>query len=87
MKRTPEQLEELYAKFDDDMVTKSRLRRFILAIDQLGNVLFWNGSQDETISSHIHRRKEKGEATWFDNMLCFLLSKLENSHCYRARGE
>lgn len=30
--------------------------RFLLVLDQMGNVLFWNGSQDETISSHIGRK-------------------------------
>jgi len=29
--------------------------RLLLVLDQLGNVVFFNGSQDETISSHIGR--------------------------------
>ena len=51
---------ELIEKFENDMKKRSRFFRFLLALDQLGNVLFWNGSQDETISSHIHRRIESG---------------------------
>jgi hypothetical protein len=51
------------------------------------NVVFWNGSQDETVSSHIGRRIDNGEATWFDKKLCYLLSKLENNHCSKSIGE
>lgn len=87
MKRTPEQLAELYAKFDDDMATKSRWYRFILSIDQMFNVLLLNGSMDETISSHIHRKQESGKSNKFLNFLCCLLSKLEYNHCYKSRGE
>lgn len=83
----PEEREKLYAKFENDVEKRSRFNRFLLAIDQLGNVLLYNGSQDETISSHIHRRQEKGIATKFDNRLCCLLSKLEYNHCYKSRGE
>ena len=84
---TPEELEILYAKFDRDVQKRSRLMRFLLSLDQMGNVLFWNGSQDETISSHIHRKIENCTATWFDKKLCCLLKKLENNHCYKSRGE
>lgn len=87
MSRTPEQLKELYAKFDNDVQTKSRFMRFIISVDQLFNVIAWNGSMDETISSHIHRRQENGTATRFDNFVCCLLSKLEYNHCYLSRGE
>lgn len=61
--------------------------RFILVLDQIGNVLFWNGSQDETISSHIGRRIEAGTATWFDKKLGCLLSKLVDNHCIKSKGE
>lgn len=87
MTRTPEQLKVLYEKFDTDVKKRSRLFRFLLVLDQMCNVLFWNGSQDETISSHINRRKEKGIATWFDIVVCCMLSKLEYNHCYLSRGE
>lgn len=43
----------LIEKFDNDMQKRTRLMRFLLVLDQMGNVIFWNGSQDETISSHI----------------------------------
>ena len=85
--KNKEDLEILFAKFDRDVQKRSRFMRFLLSLDQMGNVLFWNGSQDETISSHIHRRIENGKATWFDKKLCCLLKKLENNHCYESRGE
>ena len=79
--------EELYSKFDNDVAKRGRLMRLLLATDQWFNVLLWNGSQDETISSHIHRRQERATATWFDNMVCKVLKKLEHNHCYESRGE
>ena len=85
--RSKEELEILFAKFDRDAQKRSRLMRFLLSLDQMGNVLFWNGSQDETISSHIHRRIESGKANWLDKKVCCLLKKLENNHCYESRGE
>lgn len=78
---------ELIAKFEKDMQKRGRLFRFLLVLDQMINVLFWNGSQDETVSSHIGRRIEKGEATWFDKKLCCILSKLEYNHCKNSLGE
>lgn len=77
----------LIEKFENDMKKRSRIKRLLLVIDQLGNVIFWNGSQDETISSHIHRRIESGKATWFDKKLCCLLKKIENNHCAKSLGE
>ena len=79
--------QQLIEKFELDVKKRSRFFRFLLALDQLGNVLFWNGSQDETISSHIHRRIESGKATWFDKKLCCLLKKLEDNHCAKSIGE
>ncbi|KLE01881.1 hypothetical protein [Aliarcobacter butzleri] len=79
--------QELIKKFENDVKKRSRFMRFLLVLDQLGNVLFWNGSQDETISSHIHRRIESGRATWFDKKLCCLLKKIEDNHCAKSIGE
>lgn len=79
--------EELYQKFDNDVAKRSRTMRFLLVLDQMFNVLLWNGSQDETISSHIQRKIQKGTATWFDKKLCFLLKKLEHNHCEKSVGE
>ena len=79
--------QELIDKFDKDVAKRSKLMRFLLVLDQMGNVLLWNGSQDETISSHIGRRIEVGKATWFDKKLCCLLKKLDNNHCVNSRGE
>ena len=78
---------QMIEKFKNDMKKRSRFKRFLLVLDQMGNVLFWNGSQDETISSHIHRRIESGEANWFDKKLCCLLKKLEDNHCAKSIGE
>ena len=61
--------------------------RFLLVLDQMINVVFWNGSQDETVSSHVGRRIEEGKATWFDKRLCCFLSKLEHNHCNKSLGE
>ena len=82
MPRTVErkELSDLYAKFDRDMEKRSRWERFTLVIDQLGNVLLLNGSQDETISSHIGRT---GKHKW----LCNILKKIQSNHCYKSRGE
>jgi hypothetical protein len=78
---------QLYAKFDNDVSKRSRAMRFLLVLDQMLNVLLWNGSQDETISSHIHRRQEKGIATRFDNLVCWFLQKIESKHCMKSKGE
>ena len=61
--------------------------RFFLVVDQMFNVLLWNGSQDETISSHIGRRMENGQATRFEKALCQLLRLLESKHCIKSKGE
>ena len=78
---------ELIKKFENDIKKRTRFMRFLLVLDQMGNVIFWNGSQDETISSHIGRRIEKGKATWFDKKLCCFLKRLEKNHCNRSLGE
>ncbi|MGE4396053.1 MAG: hypothetical protein AB7D34_01210 [Sulfurimonas sp.] len=79
--------DELYAKFDNDAKKRSRAMRFLLVLDQMFNVLFWNGSQDETISSHIHRRQIGGRATWFDDAVCCCLKMIESKHCLKSLGE
>lgn len=84
---SPHEREKLYTKFDHDMAKRGRMMRLALAIDQFFNVLIWNGSQDETISSHIARRQEAGIATRFDNFICCILKKLEQNHCKKSEGE
>ena len=78
---------ELIEKFENDRKKRTRLMRFLLVLDQMLNVVIWNGSQDETVSSHIGRRIENGEATWFDKKLCCFLKRLENNHCEKSLGE
>ena len=77
----------LIKKFEKDMKKRNRVMRFLLSLDQMINVLLWNGSQDETISSHIARRKANGNATWFDKSLCKLLRLFESKHCLKSLGE
>lgn len=78
---------QLIKKFENDVKKRSRAMRFLLVLDQMFNVLLWNGSQDETISSHIQRRIDKGIATLFDKKVCCLLKKLEQNHCEKSKGE
>lgn len=85
--RTEEELKVLYAKFDKDVKKRSWFMRVLLVLDQMLNVVFWNGSQDETVSSHIGRRIKNGNATWFDKRLCCFLNKFESSHCSKSLGE
>lgn len=77
----------LVEKFENDTKKRTRLFRFLLTIDQMCNVLLWNGSQDETISSHISRRIEDGNSTWFDRKLCCFLKLFEDNHCNKSLGE
>lgn len=77
----------LIEKFEEDKAKRTRLMRLLLVCDQMCNVIFWNGSQDETVSSHIGRRIENGEATWFDKKLCCFLKRLESNHCDKSLGE
>ena len=77
----------LIQKFENDVKKRSRLFRFLLVLDQFFAVLFWNTSQDETVSSHIGRRIQAGNATWFDKRLCCLLKRLEDNHCNESLGE
>jgi len=72
--------QEYIKKFENDTKKRSRIMRLLLVLDQLGNVVFFNGSQDETISSHIGRT---GKAKW----LCRILRKLESKHCLKSLGE
>lgn len=85
--RTKEELELLYNKFDNDVRSKSRWLRALIAFDQLVGVIFWNNSQDETISSKIGRKKLNNTSNWFENKLCCLLSKLDYNHCNKSLGE
>jgi len=85
--RTQEELKVLYSKFNKDVIKRGRLFRLLLVIDQFFNVLLWNGSQDETVSSHIGRKIKDRKATKIDIMLCKLLRLLESKHCMKSLGE
>lgn len=77
----------LIEKFENDMKKRTRFMRFLLVLDQMGNVVFWNGSQDETISSHIGRKIAQNRANWFEKKLCCFLKRLEHNHCEKSLGE
>jgi hypothetical protein len=79
--------EKLFKKFEEDVKKRSRFNRALLAIDQLFNVLLFNGSQDETISSHIYRKIKNGKANRFEIYLCKLLERFESNHCKKSKGE
>ena len=77
----------LIEKFENDVKKRSYILRLLLAIDQLFNVMLWNGSQDETISSHIGRKIEANKANSFEKILCRFLRALQSKHCKRSLGE
>lgn len=79
--------EALVKKFEEDVKEYHGFVRFLLALDQLFNVILWNGSMDETISSHIGRRIENNKATWFDKLICKGLRVIQSKHCILSRGE
>ncbi len=79
--------EELIKKFKNDVKKRHYLLRILLSIDQFFNVLLWNGSQDETISSHIGRKIKDKKANWFDRAICCFLNKIDNKHCKKSLGE
>lgn len=79
--------EVLIEKFENDVKKRTRFMRFLLVLDQMGNVVFWNGSQDETISSHIGRKIAQNRANWFEKKLCCFLKRLEHNHCEKSLGE
>ncbi len=84
---TKEEKRILFKKFKNDVDKRSKLMRFALVVDQTLNVLFWNGSQDETVSSHIGRLEKQNKATWFDKKVCCFLRRLQHNHCKNSEGE
>ena len=85
--RTKEEIKILVAKFENDIKKRSWIMRLLLVIDQLFNVMLFNGSNDETISSHIGRRIKSGKANWFEKLLCKFLRLIEAKHCIKSLGE
>lgn len=82
-----EKLEVIINKFDNDVKYYSRIHRLLIAFDQFFNVLFWNGSMDETISGHIGRKLEANTANKFEKLLAKCLGKLQKYHCIKSIGE
>lgn len=87
MVRTDEELIQLISKFKRDINKRSRVMRFLLVLDQMLNVLWLNGSQDETVSSHLGRKRSAGTITWFEKKVCCALRKIESKHCIKSLGE
>ena len=77
----------LAIKFELDVLEKSRIMRLLLIMDQMLNVIVWNGSHDETVSGHIGRKIEAGMDNWFDRLVCKGLRVLQAKHCMRSIGE
>ena len=74
-------------KFYEDTKKVSRIKRLLISIDQFFNVLIWNGSQDETISSHIGRRIKENKAYKIEKIICKFLRLLQSRHCIKSFGE
>lgn len=73
-------------KFDIDS-KRPYLLRLLISIDQFFNVLLWNGSPDETISSHIGRKIKDNKANKVEKIICSILRKLDNNHCLNSIEE
>jgi len=78
---------KMWIKFDNDIAKRSYFMRILLAIDQLLNVIFLNGSQDQTISGHIAKKQYEGKARWYHCLLCRFLMIFEAKHCWLSRNE
>jgi len=83
----PRSFEAMIEKFERDVEVYPYWLRLLLALDQFGNVLLWNGSHDETISGHIGRKVKEGRANKIDMTVCWFLRKIESRHCVRSIGE
>jgi len=66
---------------------KPYLLKILIASDQFLNVLLFNGSHKETISSNIARQIDSSIATKFQYSICKILRKLESKHCIKSLGE
>ena len=71
----------------EDTYSHSFIMRLLISLDQFFNVLFWNGSHKETISSNIGRKIEKNKHSKIDKVICICLRKIENRHCFKSVGE
>lgn len=74
-------------RFDKDKEEFHYLFRLLLAVDQLVNVLLWNGSHNETVSGNIGRGIRAGGANKASRAICFVLRKLHSKHCIKSIGE
>lgn len=63
---------------------KDYIFRVLIAIDQLFNVVLFNGIPDETISGNIGYKIQNGSANKFEKSICWVLRKIESQHCIKA---
>lgn len=64
------------------MVKKPYWKRVLISLDQLINVVFLNGDEDETISSRLGKRQRKG--CKFSKFICKILSLVDKDHCRKS---
>lgn len=62
----------------------SWIQRFVIAIDQLFNVILCNGSPDETISAQAYLWHMDGIRSWPMRFIDFIFLPFEDDHCYKA---
>lgn len=76
-----------WEQFDKDVAKRSYGKRVALILTQAINVVFLNGSQDQTTSGHIARLQYEGRSKWYHDMICKVLKWLEADHCWLSRKE
>lgn len=62
---------------------KSYIKRVGIAIDQLINVVFFNGDEDETLSSRMGKRVLRGDCK-VCYVICRFLDIFDKDHCYKS---
>jgi len=58
--------------------------RMLVALDECGNVVLYNGNPHETISQHCGWDHGKPRASWLVNMTYKLLDRFFPGHCEMA---
>lgn len=61
---------------------KNRFWRTLLALDQLLNVVVFNGDEDETVSSNAGKAALQGRR--WGCVLCRILDVFDRDHCTKA---
>lgn len=61
---------------------KKYLYNILIGIDQLSNAIL-GGDPDETMSSRMGKHVARHDS-WFCNLVCALLNKIQPGHCIKA---